>query len=62
MSGKLEWELIGENPRVYRAYIPGGWLVRSEDDVFGIGMVIPYGRDWRSSLCFVPDPDHLWEV
>ena len=49
----LTWEKIGESPCwehycVYRARVPGGWLVTIEGNT-------------ESSVTFVPDPDHEWD-
>lgn len=58
----MEWERIDIN--MYRARIPGGWLVKHEapviHDTSHLGMID--GWDERISICFVPDPDHTWIV
>ena len=65
----LTWEDIpNDNTSTYlrRTRIPGGWLVQATEDVihdhsaYGRGMV--GGWDWRVSLCFVPDPNHEWNL
>ena len=49
---EIKWEEIGREglvPRwVYRAKVPGGWLVAVELSKGG-------------GITFVPDPDHDWE-
>lgn len=62
---KLEWEDIKDSESGYlrRAKIPGGWLVKMVDDVFHDNAECAdrmFNMDWRSSICFVPDPEHLW--
>lgn len=52
--GTLQWEAIkceGESGHpyvLYRATVPGGWLVQS-----------PGGS---GGLAFVPDPEHRWDL
>ena len=41
---------LARNPLLYRARIPGGWLVGTPKDHDGV-----------SNLVYVPDPDHLWD-
>lgn len=52
---KLEFEKVDSNlaGHVWRARVPGGWLVRVTNDVRG-------PVNWRDSICFVPDPNHEW--
>ncbi len=40
---------VGQPVRLFRARVPGGWLVLSEG---------AEGHD----LCFVPDPEHRWDA
>jgi len=60
----LTWEQIDNYHQ--RAKIFGGWLVKAYEDVVhnqiheGYGM--QSGFDLRVAMCFVPDPQHLWEV
>jgi hypothetical protein len=55
---KPYWEEVESG--LTRASIPGGWLVRQYESHYDPGM----GR-WEKeivSICFVPDPDHVWDV
>lgn len=50
-SPKIEWQKIRSNntmPPLYRSPVPGGWLIGSAEA--GI-----------ANICFVPDPEHLWD-
>jgi hypothetical protein len=40
--------------RIYRAKVPGGWLVSMDAQSF------QPGNDTVAGLTFVPDPDHKW--
>jgi hypothetical protein len=66
---EVTWEEMGNGGHsgyLYRAEIPGGWLVRYSDDV----LLPNYPREgecgqgcgFRHSICFVPDPEHQWET
>jgi len=51
--------------RVYRARVPGGWLVlvhhkeeRSQSNGSGVGVGVGIG----SGVTFVPDPEHTWRT
>lgn len=69
----MTWEQIGtaEAGYLYRAAIFGGWLVKEVQDV---STVLPdwsgnmpairneHGYEWRSSITFVPDPNHEWDL
>ena len=45
----LNWEKVDTaDPRMYRAKVPGGWLV-----------MIVWGNE--ASITFYPDPDHEWD-
>lgn len=65
---KLEFDKVESNlaGHVWRARVPGGWLVRVTNDVRGpvnYGEAVPRyeeGYKWRDSICFVPDPNHEW--
>lgn len=50
---KLQWERIEggffSSREVYRAKVPGGWLVACHINLGG-------------GVTFVPDPDHEWNV
>ena len=53
-----DWEVV--ESRLNRASIPGGWLVRQYEERYNARM-----ERWDVyvvSTCFVPDPDHVWDV
>lgn len=56
------WEKIDDNHT--RVKVFGGWIVKAFEDVShqteDRGIV--EGWDWRISMCFVPDPNHEWNV
>ena len=56
----FKWERLDDC--TFRANVFGGWIVRySEEVIHDIetqGLVD--GWDWRTSLVFVPDPEHKW--
>lgn len=59
---KLEWE--GVNVDTSRLKVFGGWVLRVVDDV---AHNIPepgrqIGWNWRSHICFIPDPKHEWRL
>jgi len=48
-----------------RASVPGGWLVRCRNDVYSmlrntLGHEASTGHEHRTSLVFIPDPQHYW--
>ena len=61
----LVWEDCTQSfgtDNMYRAKVPGGWLVKSLMDII---IVREYGNmqqgyDWRAALVFIPDPLHTW--
>ena len=57
----MEFDFIDDHHQ--RAKVFGGWLVKSVDPVAHImdGGVVD-GWDWRTAMCFVPDPKHEWEI
>lgn len=65
---QLTFEPLESNQgNFFRAKVPGGWLIMSEQDV--MHNEPNYGRDgfrsgfdWRTSVTFVPDPTHEWKV
>lgn len=58
---KLIWESIDSNHE--RAQVLGGWLVKSHNEVFEyINETMQTGWNWQTSLCFVPDPTHTWDI
>ena len=62
----LNWQSVGDTPQgsgVYRAAVPGGWLVLVENDapVVPGPMNPPTPHPDRSpALTFYPDPQHQW--
>jgi len=58
----MEWEQIDDYHQ--RCAVPGGWLVKAFEDVFHdcLDRGMQGGWDWRIAMCFVPDPEHVWEV
>jgi hypothetical protein len=66
----LNWEGIKHDHgfTMQRTPIPGGWLVAVVSDVMtpintGYNMPEPReGYEWRTSITFVPDPNHEWKV
>lgn len=64
------WEELETTNAGYmsRTRVPGGWLVRLTMDVrspiYSGYVTPPYehqeGYEWRSSICFYPDPEHKW--
>jgi hypothetical protein len=61
----IEFHQIKTNISSYiqRAEVPGGWLVCSIDDVWTESQTNGLhgnGYEWRTGVCFVPDPDHRW--
>jgi len=63
---KLDSEVGGKqtNSKVWRAKVPGGWLVRMHsikeeaDSSHGTPLVYSWGY---GGLTFIPDPDHTWD-
>lgn len=49
---------------LWRAPIPGGWLVKVTSEVIHQNpqQGMQSGWDWRSSITFVPDKAHSWKV
>jgi hypothetical protein len=66
----LNWEEIEHNHsfNLIRVRIPGGWLVSATEDVrspMDTGYNKPEyykGYEWRTSITFVPDPNHEWKI
>lgn len=57
---QVEWEELTHNRGTYlsRAKVPGGWLVREEQDVISLH---PGTQTFQSgSITFIPDPNHVW--
>lgn len=67
---ELSWEEIKHDRGFYlqRTKVFGGWLVSTVDDVRSPvynGYNTPdytQGYEWRTSITFVPDPSHEWEL
>ena len=59
---KSLWENIDSDTA--RLKVPGGWLVRYDNEVVEIvhGEELQSGYQWRSSMNFVPDPNHDWVI
>ena len=59
---KLEWESI-DNYHT-RAKVFGGWLIKAYEDVSHNlpDQGLRNGWDLRIAMCFMPDPEHKWEV
>lgn len=64
----ITWEKVEQDQAgyLYRTKVPGGWLVKDVQDVLTTdeqaGLRMHQDYEWRSSLCFVPDPNHSWEI
>ena len=58
----MEWEQIDDYHK--RAKIKGGWLVKAYEDILTVLPDLPpeLNREWRISMCFVPDPMHAWAL
>lgn len=63
------WERIRHNRGNYidRTPIFGGWLVMTTDDVMAFAGELDdrtfiTGYQYRTSISFVPDPQHLWNL
>jgi len=66
---QLQWEEIEHNNGFYlrRSKIHGGWLVTAISDVMtvlpdGNGIRNDQAYEWRTSITFVPDPNHEWKL
>ena len=59
---QIKWETLTTDIAVtiQRAQVPGGWLVISVDEVITPNTLNDTGYEWRSSICFMPDPNHEW--
>lgn len=60
---KWEPEQIDDNHQ--RMKVPGGWIVKAYENVctfLGYDYDIRNGYEWRVAMCFVPDPNHEWEI
>lgn len=64
---KQEWEDISPidyAQTIRRQKVPWGWLVVVVDEVMHTSTERgrEWGQDWRTSITFVFDPFHWWEV
>src|SRR5215213_5758267 len=73
---KQVWEEVPQNHAgyLYRLKVPGGWIVKETHDVsrqrpmsYNTDNGSRYtewenveGFEWRSTMCFVPDPEYKW--
>ena len=61
-----KWEIIDKDQNTSRLRVFGGWLVRYDNPVvhnlINSGHGMAEGWDWRSTMVFVPDPKHLWDL
>jgi hypothetical protein len=58
MSNRLRWEVIDNEQdafSIHRAKIPGGWLVRLQDEHAKANEAMDTG------ITFVPDAAHRWD-
>jgi hypothetical protein len=46
----IKWEQLkhDESGKIYRAKVPGGWLIL-------------FGRSMEGMITFYPDPEHAWD-
>jgi hypothetical protein len=68
----LVWETVKQQTSdgrnlsgyIYRAKVSNGWLVKEVQDCGFVDTHQRYvdGYSWTSSITFVPDPEHKWEV
>lgn len=64
----LKWEQIGTEhaESVFRLPVFGGWLVKivQESSIVRPEAMIQenFGYQWTSSVTFVPDPEHRWNL
>ena len=70
----MEWETIDDYHT--RSKVPGGWIVKAIEPTFCVALMhglapknwfssgpkhlVPHERDYRISMCFVPDPHNKW--
>ena len=48
---EMQWVALQGSAEVYRAQVPGGWLV-----------FVIAAEGSAANACFYPDPDHEWEA
>lgn len=65
----IKFEPVPTTPNIHgemrRAKVPGGWLVVIEYDATslqqaGSDLTPRQGYEFRSTMCFYPDPTHAW--
>ncbi len=64
----VRWQRLEQNGHagyLYRAEVPGGWLVKAVDEIMQPPLPAGYpfgGREYDtvSSMTFLPDPEHAW--
>lgn len=57
------WEEVPNDrePYLCRLNVPGGWLVMTVCDTENFdGENRPTNTSYNSSICFMPDPEHIW--
>lgn len=59
----LHWEDINHDNGFYlrRTKVFGGWLISAISDV-GAAQMGRNDCEWRTSITFVPDPNHEWKL
>ena len=60
LKSNLEFKDGSEAFNIYRAKIPGRWLVLMQNRDYSIGGTSGYGWGYGGAT-FVPDPDHVWD-
>ena len=65
----LIWEEVKQDTggTLQRVKVPNGWLVKETHEVYlsmknGSFITENNGHTWTSSLAFIPDADHRWEI
>lgn len=63
----MEWEKIKDphGDRLFRAKVPGGWLVKVVDEVYTRRFPdeeAVIGCEWSTSITFIPDAGYSWSI
>jgi hypothetical protein len=62
----FKWEdIVGNSGDSQRTKVYGGWIVKTIENCMTKmhnDMSASDGYEWRISTCFVPDPNHEWEI
>ncbi len=65
----LKWEEVKQNTgsTLYRTKVPNGWLVKEVNEVHleipnGSFILENTGYEWTSTMAFVPDIHHEWDI